>query len=143
MENESPNAGFSQNPIPDFRHLKQFPYDFPVSEVSPLSEVIATMFGKGKPTSANKGSPQGNKSPGANGSPFCFAAMPTKKTGMQAKAKPSKLESTQNKFITLIESLNEEEFDDFREFVREELDFGMQHTFFSRKSLPTRACDIY
>lgn len=71
------------------------------------------MSGKGKGNAANP------KSPGALGSQFQFSA----KAVAAAKPKQNKLESTQHKFLALLDALNEEELEEFREFVREELDF--------------------
>jgi hypothetical protein len=73
------------------------------------------MSGKGKNTS------QEPKSPGAIGSPFQFSAK-----AVSASKPKSKLETTRQKFLTLLDALNEEEIEEFREFVREELDFGTE-----------------
>lgn len=71
------------------------------------------MSGKGK------GGAEQPKSPGALGSQFQFSA----KAVAASKPKQSKLESSQNKFLTLLDGLNEDEYDEFREFIREELGF--------------------
>lgn len=77
------------------------------------------MSGKGKGTPPGKPGSSQNKSPGAVGSPFAFSAKAL------ASTKPkSKVESTQTKFLALLDALNEDELEEFREFVREELDFG-------------------
>lgn len=80
------------------------------------------MSGKGKGTPHGKGasSSGSNKSPGSIGSPFAFSA----KAMAAAKPKQSKVEATQTKFLALLDALNDDEIEEFREFVREELEFG-------------------
>lgn len=78
------------------------------------------MSGKGKGTPPGKAGPSGNKSPGSIGSSFAFSA----KAMAASKPKQSKVQATQTKFLALLDALNDDEIEQFRDFVREELDFG-------------------
>lgn len=92
------------------------------------------MSSKGNPTPPGKGASQPKTSPGAVGSPFAFSA----KAKAAAKPRQSKLETTQSKFLTLLDALDDEEYDQFREFVREELQFGTKMRLFASGS----RCDL-
>lgn len=83
------------------------------------------MSGKGKGTPPGKGAPSGNKSPGSIGSQFAFSS----KAMNASKPKQSKVEATQTKFLALLDALNDDELEEFRDFVREELDFGTRIAF--------------
>lgn len=85
------------------------------------------MSSKGNPTPPGKGTAKPTTSPGAIGSPFAFSA----KAKAASSKGPSKLENTQTKFMALLDALNEEEFNDFRDFVREELQFGTKRAHFN------------
>ena len=76
------------------------------------------MSGKGK------NSAPAPKSPGAIGSPFQFSAKAV--SASKPKPKVSKVETTRQKFLTLLDALDDQELEEFRDFVREELDFGAE-----------------
>lgn len=85
------------------------------------------MSSKGNPTPPSGKGAKPTTSPGAIGSPFAFSA----KAKAASNPRQSKLESTQNKFMALLDALNEEEFHEFRDFVREELQFGTKRALFN------------
>lgn len=93
---------------------------------SQVDLTAVSMSSKGNPTPPGKGSAQPKTSPSGVGTPFAFSA----KAKASVKPRESKLETTQNKFLALLDALNEEEFDQFREFIREELQFGTKRVHF-------------